>query len=133
MGFRSEDNEPCLPLPRTGSLTSIDNRGRCSVREYDRWDSVIERAGDAERATVCRARCAVKRSGVTEEDPGTGGRGPVGGDDGGGLHGGNGVAATDLGEHGDIGLEADQLGADASKDGLFRRPLDVRLVGVPGM
>lgn len=80
---------------------------------------------------------------MTEGDPGTGGRGPVGGDDGGGLLGGKGVA-TDLGEHGDIALEVEggaepagaednQPGADASRDGLFRRLLGVRLVGVPGM
>ena len=87
---------------------------------------------------------------MTEEGPGTGGSGPVGGDDGGGLLDGNSVAATDLGEHGDIALEFEgetglkgaaepadaddsQPVAEARRDGLFRRLLDVRLVGVPGM
>lgn len=89
---------------------------------------------------------------MTEESPGMGGRGPVGGDDGGGLLCGNEVAATELGEHGGMGLEfeektglvdtaepvdvdvdANQPVADARRDGPFRRLFDVRLVGVPGM
>lgn len=105
--------------------------------------------GDAERAIVCKLRCVAKRSGVTEEGPGIGGRGPVGGDDGGGLLCDR-VAATDLGEHGDIALEFEgetelvdtaepadaddnQLVVDPKRDGLFKRLLGVRLVGVPGM
>ena len=138
MGFRSEDSEPCLPLPRAESL---DNRGRASVRDCDRSDSLVEGAGDVGRADAGKERCAAKRSGVTEEGTGTGGKGPEGGDDGGGLLWVR-VAATDLGEHGDIALglvgetgfvetgevaHADdaQLVADAKRDGLFKRLLGV--------
>lgn len=76
-----------------------------------------------------------------------GGRGPVGGSDGGGLLCGNRVAAADLGEHGDFASEfegfVDTAGptdaednqpvADARRDGLFIRLLGETLAGVPGM
>lgn len=91
----------------------------------------------------------MKRSRATEEGPGIGGRGPVGGDDGGGLLCGS-SAATDLGEHGDIALEFEgetglvhpaepadaednQFTVDARRDGLFKILLGGTLVCVPGM
>lgn len=78
-----------------------------------------------------------------------GGRGPVGGDDGGGLLAGS-VAATDLGEDGDVALEfegetalvdtvepaeadGNQPVADPKSDGLCKILHGERLVGVPGM